>query len=145
MPKLVARCTAISLDGFSAAKGQALDAPFGKDGPRLMEWAFVTKYFAKMTGQESGTEGLDNDFFVHSNDNIGATIMGRNMFGPQRGRWPNEDWKGWWGPNPPYHHPCAPSRRLIDERVFASIAQKLRVNCLGRPCQTGEAEHDHYS
>ena len=58
-----------------------------------------------MTGREGGAEGLDNDFLVHSNDNVGATIMGRNMFGPQRGPWPNEDWKGWWGPNPPYHHP----------------------------------------
>ena len=105
MPKLVARCIAISLDGFSAAKGQALDAPFGKDGLRLMEWAFVTKFFAQMTGQDGGAEGLDNEFLIHSFDNIGATIMGRNMFGPQRGPWPNEDWKGWWGPNPPYHHP----------------------------------------
>jgi dihydrofolate reductase len=105
MPKLVARCIAISLDGFSAAKGQALDAPFGKDGLRLMQWARVTKYFAEMVGQEGGAEGLDNDFLTHAFDNIGATIMGRNMFGPQRGPWPNEDWKGWWGPNPPYHHP----------------------------------------
>ncbi len=104
MPKLVARCIAISLDGFSAAKGQTLDAPFGKDGLRLMEWAFATKFFAQMTGQEGGAEGLDNEFLVHSFDNIGATIMGRNMFGPQRGPWLNEDWKGWWGPNPPYHH-----------------------------------------
>lgn len=70
-----------------------------------MQWAFATKYFAKMIGQEGGAEGLDNDFLVHSDDNIGATIMGRNMFGPQRGPWPNEDWKGWWGPNPPYHYP----------------------------------------
>jgi dihydrofolate reductase len=105
VPKLVARCIAISLDGFCAAKGQALDAPFGKDGMRLMQWARVTKYFAKMVGQEGGAEGLDNDFLSHAFDNIGATIMGRNMFGPQRGPWPNEDWKGWWGPNPPYHHP----------------------------------------
>ena len=105
MPKLVARCFTISLDGFSAAKGQTLDAPFGKNGLRLMEWAFATPYFAKMTGRTGGAEGLDNDFLVHSEDNIGATIMGRNMFGPQRGPWPNEDWKGWWGPNPPYHHP----------------------------------------
>jgi dihydrofolate reductase len=105
MPKLVARCITISLDGFSAAKGQALDAPFGKDGLRLMQWVFATRYFATMTGQEGGAEGLDNDFLMHSDDNIGATIMGRNMFGPQRGPWPNEDWKGWWGPNPPYHRP----------------------------------------
>ena len=105
MPKLVARCIAISLDGFSAAKGQALDAPFGKGGLRLMEWAFATKFFAGMAGKEGGAENLDNDFLVQSFDNIGASIMGRNMFGPQRGPWPNEDWKGWWGPNPPYHHP----------------------------------------
>jgi dihydrofolate reductase len=72
---------------------------------RLMEWAFVTQFFAQMTGQEGGAEGLDNEFLIHSFEKIGATIMGRNMFGPQRGPWPNEDWKGWWGPNPPYHHP----------------------------------------
>jgi dihydrofolate reductase len=105
MPKLVARCITISLDGYSAAKGQALDAPFGKDGLRLMGWATSTKFFAKMIGQEGGAEGLDNDFMVHAADNVGATIMGRNMFGPQRGPWPDEEWKGWWGPNPPYHHP----------------------------------------
>ncbi len=110
MPKLVARCITLSLDGFSAAKGQALDAPFGKDGLRLMDWVFATKYFGEMTGhekigQEGGAEGLDNDFLVHAFDNIGASIMGRNMFGPQRGPWPNENWKGWWGPNPPFHHP----------------------------------------
>jgi dihydrofolate reductase len=88
MPKLVARCITISLDGFSAAKGQALDAPFGKDGLRLMRWAHVTKYFATMIGKEGGAEGLDNDFLTHAFDNIGASIMGRNMFGPQRGHWP---------------------------------------------------------
>ena len=105
MPKLVGRCIAISLDGYSAAKGQSLEAPFGKGGLRLMDWLFATRYFAQMIGREGGTEGLDNDFLDHSFDNIGASIMGRNMFGPQRGPWPNDDWKGWWGPNPPYHHP----------------------------------------
>ena len=105
MPKLVARCITLSLDGFSAAKGQTLDAPFGKDGLRLMRWAHVTQYFAAMIGKEGGAEGLDNDFLTHAFDNIGASIMGRNMFGPLRGPWPDEDWKGWWGPNPPFHHP----------------------------------------
>jgi dihydrofolate reductase len=105
MPKLVARSITLSLDGFSAAKGQALDAPFGKDGLRLMRWVHVTRYFATMIGQDGGVEGLDNDFLIHAFDNIGASIMGRNMFGPQRGPWPDEDWKGWWGPNPPFHHP----------------------------------------
>jgi dihydrofolate reductase len=105
MPKLIARCITLSLDGFSAATGQALDAPFGKDGLRLMEWALATKYFAQMTGQEGGAERLDDDFVVHPDDNIGATILGRNMFGVQRGPWLNEDWKGRWGANPPYGHP----------------------------------------
>jgi dihydrofolate reductase len=105
MPKLVARCFTISLDGFSAAPGQNLEEPFGKDGLRLMDWAFATKYFKKMFGQEGGAEGIDNDFAFKADDNIGATIMGRNMFGPIRGPWLDEDWKGWWGENPPYHHP----------------------------------------
>ena len=104
MPKLVARCIAISLDGYSAAKGQSREAPFGKDGRRIMTWAFATKFFKKMFGQDGGEEGLDNDFAVHADDNIGATIMGRNMFGPDRGPW-DLKWEGWWGPNPPYHHP----------------------------------------
>lgn len=105
MPKLVARGIAISLDGFSAAKGQTLEAPFGKDGLRLMQWAWATKHINQMFGKEGGEEGIDNDFLVHADDNIGATIMGRNMFGPQRGPWANEEWKGWWGATPPYHHP----------------------------------------
>src|SRR5260221_1567523 len=105
MPKLVVRSFAISLDGFSAAPGQSLEAPFGKDGLKLMDWAFATKYFDKMFGKEGGQEGLDNDFLLKSDENIGATIMGRNMFSPLRGPWLNEDWKGWWGENPPYHHP----------------------------------------
>lgn len=105
MAKLVVRCFTISLDGFSAAKGQSLETPFGKDGLRLMNWLFATRFFAQMIGRAGGTEGLDNDFAVKSESNVGATIMGRSMFGPQRGPWPNDEWKGWWGPNPPYHHP----------------------------------------
>jgi dihydrofolate reductase len=105
MPKLVVRCFAISLDGYSAAPGQSLEAPFGVGGLRLMDWAFATKYYKKMFGQEGGAEGIDNDFASIADDDIGATIMGRNMFGPVRGPWRGEDWKGWWGENPPYHHP----------------------------------------
>jgi dihydrofolate reductase len=120
MPKLVARCITLSLDGFSAAKGQTLNAPFGKDGLRLMSWVFATRFFAEMTGRKGGAEGLDNDILVHANDNVGATIMGRNMFGPQRGPWPNEDWKGWWGPNPPYHHPVF----VLSHHPRASLAME---------------------
>jgi len=105
MPKLVVRAFTISLDGYSAAEGQTLDAPFGQGGLRLMDWAFATKTFRKMFGQAGGEEGIDDDFAARADANIGATIMGRNMFGPQRGPWPNEGWKGWWGEEPPYHHP----------------------------------------
>lgn len=105
MSKLVVRAFAVSLDGYSAAPGQAADAPFGKDGMRLMSWALITQHFLTMTGQSGkGEVGLDNDVLNHSFDNIGANIMGRNMFGPDRGPW-DLNWKGWWGPNPPYHTP----------------------------------------
>jgi len=105
MPKLVVRSFAISLDGFSAAPDQSQRAPFGKDGLRLMNWAFGTKYFAKMTGQANGAEGIDNDFLFKGDENIGASIMGRHMFGPPADVVDKSAWTGWWGPNPPYHHP----------------------------------------
>ena len=106
MPRLVVRAFAMSLDGFCAAKGQTQHEPFGKGGLRVMGWAFPTRTMnRKVFGREGGTEGIDDDFLSHADDNIGATIMGRNMFGPQRGPWPDESWKGWWGENPPYHHP----------------------------------------
>jgi dihydrofolate reductase len=104
MQRLVVRSFAVSLDGFSAAPGQSREAPFGKDGLRLMDWAFATKFFCAMFGRPGGEEGIDNDFATRADDNIGATIMGRHMFGPDRGPW-DLDWKGWWGENPPYHHP----------------------------------------
>ncbi|HUX39354.1 MAG TPA: dihydrofolate reductase family protein [Rectinemataceae bacterium] len=104
MQKLVVRAFAISLDGYSAAQAQSLEEPFGKNGIRLMDWAFATRYFNTMFGRSGGEEGTDNDFCTRSDDNIGATIMGRNMFGPDRGPW-DPNWKGWWGENPPYHHP----------------------------------------
>ena len=105
MPKLVVRSFAISLDGFSAAPGQSLEAPFGKDGLRLMNWAFSTRYFAKMLGKDGGEEGIDDDFLFRGDENIGASLMGRHMFGPPAGVEDPASWTGWWGPNPPYHHP----------------------------------------
>jgi len=75
------------------------------DGPRLHEWVFATRYGRRMIGEEGGEEGIDERFMIAGDTGIGATIMGRNMFGPVRGPWPDEDWKGWWGDDPPYHHP----------------------------------------
>src|ERR1700722_6653586 len=105
MPKLVVRCFTLSLDGFSAAPGQSQGAPFGKDGLRLMNWVFATKHFNAMYGRPGGVDGVDNDFMAKSDENIGASIMGRHMFGPPPDAEDKAAWKGWWGENPPYHHP----------------------------------------
>lgn len=95
----------ISLDGYGAGTDQSLDQPLGTRGEELHNWVFPTRMFTRMYGKGEGTTGIDNDFAERSFDNLGAWIMGRNMFGPVRGPWPNYDWKGWWGPNPPYHVP----------------------------------------
>jgi dihydrofolate reductase len=106
MPKLRVHNFAISLDGYAAGPNQRLDEPFGDIGDRgLHEWMFATRMGHEMRGLEGGDEGIDNDFAVQGDIDIGATIMGRNMFGPIRGPWENEEWTGWWGEDPPYHHP----------------------------------------
>jgi dihydrofolate reductase len=105
MPKLVVRSFAISLDGFSAAPDQSQEAPFGKNGLRLMNWVFATRHFNEMFGRSGGVEGVDNDFMARADANIGASIMGRHMFGPPPDAQDKAAWKGWWGENPPYHHP----------------------------------------
>jgi len=106
---------AVSLDGFATGEGQTLDAPFGHAGGRLMEWFFGTRTFHQMHGTPGGSTGADDAFASKWGPGIGAEIMGRNKFGPQRGPWADEDWKGWWGEDPPFrtpvfvltHHPRA--------------------------------------
>ena len=106
MPKLRVQCFAVSMDGYSAGPGQDLQNPLGVRGPELMEWVFPTRMFQKMHGgQEGGETGIDNDFAERGFEGIGAWILGRNMFGPVRGPWPDDSWKGWWGEEPPYHVP----------------------------------------
>ena len=105
MPKLRVHNFAISLDGYAAGPGQSLDNPLGVGGARLHEWAFATRAFRRIHGDEGGEEGLDDDFVAQGDAGIGATIMGRNMFGPIRGSWGDEEWRGWWGDEPPFHHP----------------------------------------
>jgi dihydrofolate reductase len=95
----------LSIDGFSAGPRQSLDDPLGVGGPALMQWAFGTRTFQQMHGGGGGDSGVDDDFAKRSFDNVGAWILGRNMFGPVRGPWPDDSWKGWWGDNPPYHVP----------------------------------------
>lgn len=105
MSKLRVRCFAVSLDGYAAGPQQSLNDPLGKGGMDLHQWFFPTKTFMSMFGEEDGTTGIDNDFAARGRDKLGAWIMGRNMFGPVRGQWPDDSWKGWWGPNPPFHAP----------------------------------------
>src|SRR5579862_8283925 len=107
MGKLRVNSFSVSLDGFAAGPGQNLDNPMGIGAMRLHEWVFPTQSFQAMHagGGQGGETGIDNDFSTAAMDNLGAWILGRNMFGPIRGPWPNDEWKGWWGPNPPYHVP----------------------------------------
>ncbi|MBF6173699.1 dihydrofolate reductase family protein [Nocardia blacklockiae] len=104
MPALRAHNLSISLDGYLAGPDQGRDNPLGIGGEQLHEWIFETRFGREMTGEPGGSTGVDNDFGYAGEQNIGATIMGRNMFGPVRGEWPDHTWTGWWGPNPPYHH-----------------------------------------
>ncbi|MEP7295922.1 MAG: dihydrofolate reductase family protein [Burkholderiales bacterium] len=105
MSRVIVSCIGVSIDGFSAGPDQSLEHPLGVGGPALMEWAFSTRTFQQMLGGSGGATGADDDFAVRSFANMGAWILGRNMFGPIRGAWPDDEWKGWWGPNPPYHVP----------------------------------------
>ena len=105
MSLLRVACFAISIDGFGAGPDQSLENPLGVGGLALHDWAFPTATFQKMHGDKTGTTGIDNDFVARGFNNMGAWILGRNMFGPIRGPWPDDNWKGWWGENPPYHTP----------------------------------------
>src|SRR5277367_1905050 len=106
MTKLRVQSFSISLDGYGAGPDQDLENPLGVGGTALHPWFFGTRTFQRMVGQDDGgSTGIDDDFAARGFANVGAWILGRNMFGPVRGPWPDDNWKGWWGPNPPYHTP----------------------------------------
>ncbi|MBN8886573.1 MAG: dihydrofolate reductase [Rudaea sp.] len=105
MSKLCVKCFSLSLDGYGAGPDQSLDYPLGKRGPELMEWFFATRAWCSTHGLGDGETGIDNGIAEAGMKNNGAWILGRNMFGPVRGPWPDENWKGWWGEEPPYHVP----------------------------------------
>ncbi|MGE5824077.1 MAG: dihydrofolate reductase family protein [Bacteroidota bacterium] len=138
MSKLRVQSFVISLDGFGAGPNQDLQNPLGVGGPELMEWLFSTRLWRKMHGQDGGESGVDNQMAEEGFRGIGAWILGRNMFGPVRGPWPDESWKGWWGEEPPYHTPVfvlthharAPLRmaggtefRFVTEGIRAALEQ----------------------
>ena len=105
MTKLRVLSVSVSLDGYAAGPNQSLDHPLGVGGTALHEWLFATRTFQVIHGRGGGVTGVDDDFAARGFADIGAWIIGRNMFGPIRGEWPDEQWKGWWGDNPPYHVP----------------------------------------
>ena len=105
MAKLRVHNFAISLDGYGAGPRQSVENPLGEGGEALHDWFVSTQTFKQVNGKSGGTTGVDNDFAARGFKGVGAWIMGRNMFGPVRGAWPDERWHGWWGQNPPYHAP----------------------------------------
>jgi dihydrofolate reductase len=140
MSKLRVQSFAVSLDGYGAGPNQDLQNPLGVRGPELMEWFFATRAWRKMHGQDGGESGVDNELAEEAFHGIGAWILGRNMFGPVRGPWPDESWKGWWGDEPPYHtpvfvlthHPRAPVRmkggtefRFVTDGIHAALEQAM--------------------
>ena len=128
----------LSIDGYGSGPAQDLQNPLGVGGPELFDWFFQTRSWRQMHGQPDGETGVDNDFAAEGLSGIGAWILGRNMFGPVRGSWPDESWRGWWGEEPPYHvpvfvlthHPRAPLAmkggtefRFVTEGIEAALEQ----------------------
>jgi dihydrofolate reductase len=151
MSKLRVLCFSISLDGFGAGPNQSLQNPLGVRGPELMEWLFQSRCWRNMHGQDGGETGVDNAMAEQGFEGIGAWILGRNMFGPVRGPWPDESWKGWWGAEPPYHTPVfvlthharAPlpmaggtEFRFVTEGIHAALEQ-ARAAAGGRDVRLG--------
>ena len=138
MSKLRVQSFMISLDGFGAGPDQDLQNPLGVRGLGLAEWLFQTRFWRQMHGQDGGETGVDNAMAEQGFAGLGAWILGRNMFGPVRGPWPDDSWKGWWGDEPPYHTPVvvlthharAPLKmaggtefRFVTEGIHAALAQ----------------------
>ena len=105
MGKVVVRGFSISLDGYGAGPRQDLQNPLGVGGPEMFSWFMQTRTWRKMQGQEGGATDVDDEIATQAMSGLGAWILGRNMFGPVRGPWPDESWRGWWGDEPPYHVP----------------------------------------
>ncbi|HEX5973148.1 MAG TPA: dihydrofolate reductase family protein [Gemmatimonadaceae bacterium] len=122
----------ISLDGFGAGARQDLENPLGVRGPEIMEWFFPTRVFQQMYGDKEGETGVDNTMAERAFEGVGAWILGRNMFGPVRGQWPDEEWKGWWGDEPPYHvpvfvltHHARPPLRMKGGTIFHFVTEGI--------------------
>jgi dihydrofolate reductase len=131
--KLCVRSFALSIDGFGAGPNQDLQNPLGVGGPEMFEWYFKTRAWQRMHGGADGETGIDNDFAEKGMSGFGAWILGRNMFGPVRGEWPDESWKGWWGDEPPYHvptfvltHHARPTLRMAGGTDFIFVTDGIQ-------------------
>jgi dihydrofolate reductase len=134
MSKLVVRNFGVSVDGFGAGPHQDLEHPLGVRGTELMEWFFATRAWRAMHGQDGGESGVDNQVAEQGFVGIGAWIIGRNMFGPVRGPWPDESWRGWWGEEPPYHvpvfvltHHARPALRMKGDTEFHFVTDGIHA------------------
>jgi dihydrofolate reductase len=133
MGKLRVNAFSVSLDGYGAGPEQSIADPLGKRGAELHEWDFPTRTFQQLYGSGDGTTGIDEDFARRAMENLGAWIMGRNMFGPVRGEWTDFEWKGWWGEEPPYHcpvfvltHHARPPQEMAGGTVFHFVTGGIR-------------------
>lgn len=154
MSRLRVNAFSISIDGYGAGPDQALDQPMGVGGMALHQWVLGTATFQKMhadfaaslIGDEDGTTGVDDDFAARGFENLGAWIIGRNMFAPSRGPWPDDGWKGWWGDNPPYHvpvfvltHHARPPLTMEGGTTFHFVTEGIHV-ALERAKQAAEGK-----
>jgi dihydrofolate reductase len=134
MARLIVRAFSISVDGYGAGPDQTRETPLGAGGEELHDWLVNSRSFKLLYGGEGGTTGIDEDYASRAMTGLGAWIMGRNMFGPVRGPWPDDSWRGWWGKNPPYHVPVfvlthheRPSLTMEGDTVFHFVTEGIHV------------------
>jgi dihydrofolate reductase len=142
MSKLRVSSFSISVDGYGAGPAQDRNNPLGVGGMDLHQWAFATRTFRQMFGQDGGTTDIDDGFARRGFQNVGAWILGRYMFGPVRGPWPDESWRGWWGDEPPYHVPVfvlthhpRPSLMMLGGTTFHFVTEGIEA-ALARAVET---------
>lgn len=134
MSKLRVTGFSLSVDGYGAGPDQSLENPLGRGGEDLHDWMVATRTFRKMTGEQGGGTGVDDGFTARGFEDVGAWILGRNMFGPVRGPWPDESWRGWWGEEPPYHvpvfvltHHARPPLEMAGGTVFHFVTEGIEA------------------
>jgi len=147
MTKIRVAGFSVSLDGFAAGPDQSLEHPLGRGGPEIFQWFFPTRTFAAMQGKDGGNTGPDDDFARRAMEGFGAFILGRNMFGPIRGAWPDEQWKGWWGEEPPYHavtfvltHHPRTSLEMLGGTTFHFVTEGIEVALAQARAAAGDAD-----